>query len=131
MTKKPRLSHMTPFILSACVAPGAGQFYRRKYLKGFLMLGGCLIGFVWLFVDLVSVVNASLQVDPLLQPADIVEKAMEIRRSLNLETLRGPILVIVAAYVWGVIDALWMEKARKSSAPDGSDHSMSRDASHE
>ncbi|MFH1741729.1 MAG: hypothetical protein ABIH23_22205 [bacterium] len=113
---------MTPLLLSALVAPGAGQFYRREFLKGFLILGLCLLGFAWLFVDLVSIVNASLQVEPLLESGDLMERAIEIRQSFSLAGLKFPLSFIVVAYLWGVIDSLWSahkeKRALQGTQPD-------------
>ena len=104
---------MTPFLLSALVAPGAGQLYRREFLKGFLILGLCLLGFAWLFVDLVSIVNASLQVETLLESDDLLERVVEIRQSFSLFQLKTPFLILIIAYLWGVIDALWSAHREK------------------
>ena len=97
---------MTPFLLSAFVAPGAGQLYRREFLKGGVILGLCLFGLSLLFADLWIVVNASLQAEPLLDMRDIVGRAIAIRQGINLRRFLIPVAVVLVSYVWGVIDVL-------------------------
>jgi hypothetical protein len=106
---------MTPFLLSAFVAPGAGQLYKRQFVKGGLILGLCLFGFTLLFLDLYFVVHASLEAEPLLEAEDLFERAAEIRHGISLHRFMAPLLIIGVSYIWGVIDILWT--MRKGKAP--------------
>ncbi|HQP96893.1 MAG TPA: hypothetical protein PLY86_00440 [bacterium] len=110
---------MTPLLLSALVAPGLGQIYRREFLKGILILCCCLVGFIWLFVDLCSFVLSSIQNTPLLPSDDLVERTVEIRRSFSVWDLKGPVFLILGSYLWGVIDILWGSRKKKSAELQG------------
>lgn len=113
---------MTPLFLSAFVAPGAGQLYRREFLKGGLILGLCLFGLAWLFVDLCYIVSASLQADPSLDPEELFKTAIEIRKSISLRRFVTPVIIFAVSYLWGVIDILrTMRKESQSGRPTRED----------
>ena len=109
---------MTPLLLSAFVAPGAGQIYKKRYARGFLILGLCLLGFALLFVDLVVIVNAHLAQEPLTEFGEIPQRAMEIREGIDLTRFTWPVALIVVSYVWGVVDA-WLMMRREKQESDG------------
>ncbi|HOE10527.1 MAG TPA: hypothetical protein PLQ35_10000 [bacterium] len=115
---------MTPLLLSALVAPGLGQIYRRELLKGILILSCCLVGFGWLFADIFSFVMAGIQNTPLLPTDDLIERATEIRQTFSLWDLKDPLFLIIASYLWGVIDILWESRKKgsvQSPPPDRQD----------
>ena len=105
---------MTPLLLSAFVAPGAGQLYQGRYGRGLLILGLCLLGFALLFVDLVVIVNTHLAQEPLTEFGEIPERAMHIREGIDLTRFVWPVGLIVVSYVWGIVDAWWTMRRERS-----------------
>ena len=107
-------------IFSAFVFPGAGHFYLKKYIMGFLLSG---ITLVPLYLIIASVVNRTLQVtDKIMsgevQPdlATIMDLVSQQSADPGAESLQYVWLVLIGVWLVGIADSYRVGRLQDKSA---------------
>ena len=108
---------MVAVLLSGFVWPGAGQLYNREFRKGAL-----LIGLTLLLAAAVMIATAVELTRRL--PADIENVDPDLVRDLPIQvlaarpgTLLAPSFLLLAAWVYGIVDAYLGGRGRRKLTP--------------
>lgn len=117
---KPMKEILFPVLLSALVAPGAGQFYNKEKVKGFVLMALfflVILGFILtLSFALSAMLPAAMMVSPE-QVRDMVEEIIE-QKSGFITTFW---YLTLAIWVYGILDAYLgardLLKARAAKPP--------------
>jgi hypothetical protein len=92
-------------LMSGLVWPGAGQLYNREFKKGALLIGLTLLVAIVVIVATAAEVTRQLPTDIGDLDADIVRTLPAQVLSARSGTLMASSLLLLAAWVYGIVDA--------------------------
>src|SRR5204862_787096 len=109
--------------LSGLLGPGAGQLYNKETRKGVLMLAAGLallvVSAVWMVPSMIPAIPADLPLDDTFAMQKVIEDATRNTMTANAKPLIAFQVILMAFWIYGIVDAYRGARRRLTSAPAG------------